>query len=272
MENAEIQDLLQMAISAAWAAGEVIMRHYRSAYQAWEKSPNNPVTTADLEADYLLCTRLTDATPQHGWLSEETSDNPERLDKRYLWVVDPLDGTQEFINGVDQFGVSIAFVGEGQPLLGVVHNPATGELFTGIVGQGPSYNRIPSHALSQRTDPLGARLMVSGTEINTGMWKASQGRFELQPVGSAAYKLARLAAGFGDAYVSLKPKHEWDVCAGVALVLAAGGRVTDLEGRPILFNQPDVRLHGVVAANATLHASLMETLRGGKNNEPTPTR
>jgi myo-inositol-1(or 4)-monophosphatase len=264
MDNAEIQDLLQMAISAAWAAGEVIMRHYRSSYQAWDKCPNNPVTTADLEADYMLHTRLLDANPQHGWLSEETSDSRERLDKRYTWIVDPLDGTQEFINGVDQFAVSVAFVEDNQPVLGVVLNPATGEMFAGIVGQGLSYNGIPPDSFSQRTDPDGTRLLVSDAEIDAGMWEPYREHFDLQPVGSAAYKLARLAAGFGDAYVSLKPKREWDICAGTALVQAAGGRVTDLEGRPVLFNQPNVRINGVVAANTALHTGLLRIL-GDRN-------
>jgi myo-inositol-1(or 4)-monophosphatase len=98
-------------------------------------------------------------------------------------------------------------------------------------------------------------MLVSGTEVELGMWAAHEHLFDLDQVGSAAYKLARLAAGFGDAFVSLRPKHEWDICAGVALVLAAGGRVTDLTGRPIRFN--------LAAANAALHAALIDLLQGG---------
>ena len=246
-----------MAVSAARQAGEVIMRHYRSAYEAWDKSPDNPVTTADLEADYVLCTQLTDATPEYGWLSEETADNPERLEKCCSWVVDPLDGTKEFIQGRDQFAVSIAFVEDGLPLLGVINNPATKEEFIGIVGQGLTYGGRNPIPLSDRAQFRGAQVLASDTEVKNGMWAPYQKTLKIVQVGSAAYKLARVAAGFGDAYISLNPKHEWDVCAGVALVLAAGGQVTDLSGNPIRFNQPDVLVQGIIASNTKLHPQLV---------------
>lgn len=261
MDGKQTKELLNLAVAAARGAGEVIMRHYRSSYESWNKSPDNPVTSADLEADYILCTQLTDATPEYGWLSEETSDNPERLDKCCSWVVDPLDGTKEFIQGLDQFAVSIAFVEDGLPLLGVVYNPATKEMITGLVGKGLTYNGETPTPLSGRTDPRGARVLASDTEVKNGMWAPYQKILKIDQVGSAAYKLARVAAGFGDAYISLKPKHEWDVCAGVALVLAAGGQVTDLAGNPLRFNQPNVLVHGVVAANSTLHAQLIELVK-----------
>ncbi len=261
MELAQARELLELAISAAQGAGDLIRRHYRSAYDAWEKSPNNPVTTADLEANDYLRRTLTAATPDYGWLSEETVDNRKRLDKSYSWIVDPLDGTQEFIQGVDQFAVSVALVENEVPLLGVVHNPVTEETMAGIVGEGITYNGAPARLLSDRTEIEGARVLVSDTEVSQGMWIRYQTILDLQQLGSAAYKLGRTAAGFGDAYISLKPKHEWDLCAGVALLLAAGGQTTDLAGRPLRFNQADVVINGVAAANPTLHANLMRLLR-----------
>lgn len=253
--------LLDLAVSAAQEAGQVIMRYYRSAYKAWDKSPDNPVTSADLEADYILCAQLTDATPEYGWLSEETADNPERLEKCCSWVVDPLDGTREFIQGLDQFAVSIAFVKDGLPLLGVVYNPATEEMITGIVGQGLSYNGQIPKGLSGRIELRGAQVLASDTEVKNGMWAPFQETLRVDQVGSAAYKLARVAAGFGDAYISLKPKHEWDVCAGAALILAAGGQVTNLAGNPLRFNQPQVLVQGIVAANSSLHPQLITLIK-----------
>ena len=252
--------LLKVAVSAAEAAGELIKSYYHSAYKAWDKKPDNPVTTADLAADQLLRERLTAATPDYGWLSEETRDTLERLEKRCVWVVDPLDGTKEFIEGLDEFAVSVALVQDGQPLLGVIHNPATGETIAGIVGQGITYNGKTAGVMSGRVEAHGARVLASNTEVRRGMWNPYLDVFDVQEVGSAAYKLGRVAAGFGDAYISLNPKHEWDICAGVALTLAAGGRATDLSGRPFRFNRADVLVNGVVAANPALHAGLMELL------------
>jgi myo-inositol-1(or 4)-monophosphatase len=262
MEPTQVWRLLEEALSATREAGDLIRARYRSAYQVWDKSPENPLTTADLEADHHLRTRLTAAAPDIGWLSEETADDLKRLDRPTTWIVDPLDGTQEFIQGLDQFAVSVALVENERPLLGVVHNPATGETFAGIVGEGLTYNDAPSRPLSARMQLHGAQVLVSDTEVSNGMWTVYQEVLDLKQVGSAAYKLARVAAGFGDAYVSLKPKREWDTCAGVALMLAAGGVVTDLEGREMRFNQPEVVVRGLVAANPTLHTRLLALLKG----------
>ncbi len=262
LEPAQARKLLERARSAALEAGELIRARYRSAYEVWDKNPENPITTADLEADHHLRTRLTAAAPDAGWLSEETADDLKRLDRCCAWVVDPLDGTEEFIRGVDQFAVSVAWVENGIPLLGVVHNPATGEIFAGIVGEGVAYNEGPSRPLSGQTTLRGAQVLVSDTEVREGMWARYQETLDLKQVGSAAYKLGRVAAGLADAYVSLKPKREWDICAGVALLLAAGGKVTDLEGKEIRFNQPEVMVNGLVAANPTQHTQLLELLKG----------
>ena len=264
--EASLHELLAAALAAALAAGEVIAGHYRSAYEAWDKKPDNPVTTADLEADRLLHERLTALTPTYGWLSEETVDTVDRLSKDRVWVVDPLDGTKEFIEGLDEFAVSVGLVQDGRPVLGVIHNPATGETMTGLVGEAQgedsvvSYNGHPARPLSGRTDPRGAQVLASNTEIRRGMWEPYQATLDIVEMGSAAYKLGRVAAGLGESYISLNPKNEWDICAGVALVLAAGGRVTDLTGRPFSFNNREVLVKGVVAANPILHAGLLSLL------------
>jgi myo-inositol-1(or 4)-monophosphatase len=261
MEIAQLQKLLEIAVSAAQGAGEVICSHYNSAYEQWDKSPNNPVTTADLEADAYLRTRLTAATPEYGWLSEETADSPQRLANCCSWVVDPLDGTQEFIAGLDQFAVSVGFVVDGRPLLGVIHNPATRETFTGIVGGGVTYQDEVAQPLSLVNELHEARVLASDNEVRQGLWDRYQPLLTLEQVGSAAYKLGRVGVGLADAYISLQPKHEWDVCAGVAIVLAAGGQVTNLAGEPLRFNQGKVVVEGLIAANPLLHAKLLNLLR-----------
>ncbi len=261
MESSQLQELLKIAVSAAKGAGELICSHYNSAYEQWDKSPNNPVTTADLEADAYLRTHLTAATPDYGWLSEETADNLERLDSCCSWVVDPLDGTEEFIAGLDQFAVSVGFVVDGQPLLGVIHNPATQETITGIVGGGVTYQNEAAQPLSLAAELRGARVLASDSEVRRGLWNRYQSTLTLEQLGSAAYKLGRVGVGLGDAYVTLRPKHEWDVCAGVAIIMAAGGQATDLAGEPLLFNQADVLVDGLIAANPALHTKLLDMLR-----------
>ena len=263
MDNREKESLLALARSAALKAGATIMPYYRSAVKTWDKSPDNPVTTADLAADRQLRDLLVGATPAYGWLSEETADTPTRLDKCCVWVVDPIDGTQEFIEGIDQFAVSVALVVQTRAVLGVVYNPATDELVSALADGTLCLNDTSVTPPSPHSDPAGARILVSDTEVKKGMWAPYQENLTLEQVGSAAYKLALVALGRGDAYISLKPKHEWDICAGVALVEAAGGVVSDLHGNAIRFNQPDVCVDGLIAAGPELYPRLLDLLSGG---------
>ena len=127
---------LKLAINASFKAGEIIMQYYCDDYEIKEKGYHNPVTTADNEADSYLKSTLMSARPQYGWLSEETVDSKSRLSKEKVWIVDPLDGTKEFIEGVPQFVVSIALVEKGTPIIGVLHNPDTKETFHAVKGKG----------------------------------------------------------------------------------------------------------------------------------------
>ena len=253
--------LLHVALDVAREAGQLLMSYYRSAYDAWDKSPDNPVTTADMEADSLLKARLMAETPQFGWLSEETVDSAQRLSKPWTWIVDPLDGTKEFIGGVDQFSVSIGLVHEGKPVLGVIYNPSTDQLMGGIVGQGLVHPLAEGQILSAREIAHGATVLVSNTEVTRGVWGPYETALSLKPTGSTAYKLGLVACGAGDAYITLRPKNEWDYCAGAALITAAGGKITDLDGIPLSFNRPKTLINGMVAANATLHRGLMAILQ-----------
>jgi len=136
---------LKIAKEAAIEAGKVILQYYKADYEIKEKSYHNPVTTADNAADDKIKNILTINRPQYGWLSEETLDSPERLSKKKVWVVDPLDGTKEFIEGVPNFVVSIGLVRDGKPILGVLYNPVTLELFTASEGEGAYLNNKRIH-------------------------------------------------------------------------------------------------------------------------------
>ncbi|MGH7880127.1 MAG: 3'(2'),5'-bisphosphate nucleotidase CysQ, partial [Candidatus Binataceae bacterium] len=190
---------LEAAQAAALAAGEILKRYYRDrGFKIDHKGKDNPVTTADLEADRKLKELLHDGFPGYGWLSEETADDGVRLDHERVWIVDPLDGTKEFIKGIPEFVVAIALAERGVPVLGVTYNPIRGELFAGARGGGMTFNGEPA-AVTRRTSLDHATVLASRSETSRGEWKAYEDRIKIDPIGSVAYKLALVAAGRADA-------------------------------------------------------------------------
>ena len=253
---------LELAVSAARAAGEALMRRFGGAHEVTYKGPDQPLTAADLEADEILRARLLGARPDYGWLSEETRDAPDRLRRQRVWIVDPLDGTRSYIAGRPEFAVSIGLAEAGRAVVGVVYNPATRELFWAERGGGawceapPRPEAARLHVTARSTGDQ-AVLLASRSEIAAGEFDPFHGGWVLRPTGSTAYKLARLAAGAGDVFLSRGPKSEWDVCAGALLVEEAGGRATDLAGGELRYNQPDPHVEGILATNGRLHGYLL---------------
>jgi len=204
-----------------------------------------PVTAADHAVNELLLEAL--PGPDEGWLSEETADELSRLERRRVWVVDPIDGTLEFVQGIPEWCVSIGLVEDGKAVAGGICNPAAGEFFLGSVETGLSLNgeSLPVPVRRRADEPL---VLASRSEVKRGEWARYQQRgFTVRPMGSVAYKLARVAAGLADATWTLVPKHEWDVAAGVALVSAGGGTVRTLEGEEPRFNRAKPKLSGLLA-------------------------
>jgi myo-inositol-1(or 4)-monophosphatase len=245
-----------LAVRAAREAGAIIRRHYAGVIDAREKRPDNPVTAADLEANARIRTLVTEAFPADGWLSEETADSTERLGRRRVWVVDPLDGTKEFIQRIPEFCVCVALVEEERPVVAVEYNPAAERLYVAVRGAGTTVDGAPARVSATARVP-DAVVLASRSEDQRGEWDAFKDRVRVRLTGSVAFKLAELAAGAGDATFTLTPKNEWDICAGTLLVEEAGGRVTDLEGRPLRFNQPSPLRPGMIASNGTLHDGLL---------------
>lgn len=254
-----MENVLINTIKIVEEAGQAIMSFYEDSYSVIEKSPDNPVTDADLAADTLLKERLLAMVPEAGWLSEETADTHKRLDKRLCWVVDPLDGTKEFVLGIPEFTVSVALVEDSRPVLGVVFNPATGELFNALRGKGSEYNRDQSHT-SQRENLVGAKIEASRSERIRGEFEPFETLVNVQTMGSIAYKLARVSAGLADATWSRGPKSEWDICAGLLLVEEAGGRCVDLDDNLISFNRAYPKVNGIVADNNLIHGEVIAAL------------
>ena len=241
---------LNIAKEAALDAGGIIMSYYKADYEIKEKGYHNPVTTADHEADSRLKEILIGAYPNYGWLSEETVDSPARLQMERVWVVDPLDGTKEFIEGIPNFVVSVALVENGEPIVGILYNPVTEELFTASKGSGAFLNGESIHC-STKENVSDMVILNSRSETRRGLWNPFDGTFgELRAIGSVAYKLGLTGAGKADIFASLRPKNEWDICAGNCIINEAGGKLIDLHGNPRLYNQESTLIEpGLIAGN-----------------------
>jgi myo-inositol-1(or 4)-monophosphatase len=244
---------LDAVADAARAAGKVIQRVRAEGFEVLSKGDAGPVTRADREADALLKDALPRIVPA-AWLSEETVDDPKRLQAERVWVVDPLDGTKEFVEGVPHYAVAAALVERGEPILGVVHNPSSGETWGAFRGGGAWKDGKPVRCAD------GRKLGASRSEIKRGEFEPFAKEWEVLPLGSIEYKLALVASGEIAGTVSRGPKHEWDVCAGAILVLEAGGRVTDCYGAAMRFNNAFPKTKGVLAGAPEPFARLKATL------------
>jgi len=253
---------LNLAVRASKEAGAIIMEYYKADYEIHDKGYHNPVTTADHAADSLLKEMLTESCPDYGWLSEETVDSPDRLSKERVWVVDPLDGTKEFIEGVPQFVVSIAIVENGEPVVGVLYNPVTKDTFAAAKGEGAFLNDKPIHCVTK--DSVGDMVILnSRSETRRGLWEPFANTFgELRAIGSVAYKLGLTAAGKADIFASLRPKNEWDICAGNCIINEAGGKLIDLNGNIRRYNQEYTIIEpGLIAGETEAVAKVMNVFK-----------
>jgi myo-inositol-1(or 4)-monophosphatase len=251
-------DVLTRIEGALKAAGDVFSRFTPGEVQAEFKAGHDPVTEADRSVDAVLRQNLLRAG--EGWLSEESADDLSRLDKERVWVVDPLDGTREFVMGLPEFCVSIGYVDRGKPVAGGIYNPATQETFLGAIDFGVRYNGKPARP-SQRASLDGALVLASRSEVKRGAWKPFENSvFTVRPMGSVAYKLALVSAGLADVTFTLTPKNEWDVVAGAALVKSAAGFVSTLERTDLIANRRDPLLSGLLACGNLMKDELLSLI------------
>ena len=257
---ARMENWLRRIQAALDAAVPAIAPYVPGAVAAEQKSGGRgPVTEADRVANTVLRECL--LRDGEGWLSEESADNPERLTKSVVWVVDPLDGTLEFVAGIPEWCISVALIVEGEAVAGGICNPARRETFVGSRQTGLLFNGQPANA-SSAAGLEGAVVLASRSEVKRGEWERFRHQaFQVIPMGSVAYKLARVAAGLAHATWTLTPKHEWDVAAGVALVESAGGVVRGLDGKPLRFNNRSALLTGLIACGPNLLDPFLKVLQ-----------
>lgn len=255
-DDAEILRRIEQALhTSADIARQFINQKLNVEY----KSDWDPVTEADREVNTALKEIL--LRDGEGWLSEETTDDLSRLDRQRVWIVDPIDGTREFIQGIPEWAISVAYVVDGEPVAGGICNPASDETVIGSLVSGVTYNGSPAK-ISDRSRLEGALILGSRSEAKRGEWdRFNDAVFRVRHVGSVAYKLGLVAGGIGDATWTLVPKHEWDVAAGVALIHAAGGYTRGLETRELKFNQANPLLKGLIACPVGLKDEIEATLQ-----------
>lgn len=251
-------DDLDRIADALAAAAEVLERFTPGEVEAELKEGGDPLTAADTAVNEVLAKMLRGR--DEGWLSEETTDAASRLERRRVWVVDPIDGTREFIDGIPEWCVSVGLVEDGVPVAGGVMSPPNGHLIIGSAETGVECNGQPA-GTTDSTDIRGALVLASRSEVKRGEWE----RFFSTPIavrnmGSVAYKLSLVGAGLADATWTLVPKNEWDVAGGAALVRAGGGQVFGTDGADVIFNRADPLMDGFIAVASGLCDQVMDLL------------
>lgn len=244
-------------------AGHVARDMAARGVASWSKENDSPVTEADMAVDALLHERLVGLAPTYGWLSEETADHPERLERRRVWIVDPIDGTRAFMAGRADWGVAAALVEDGRPVAGALYAPITDELFLAVAGRGASLNGAPIGASAVET-LAGAR--ADGPAPWLDLIDPAGLLRRVPRIRSLALRIARVASGEIDAAFAAPNAHDWDLAAADLLVHEAGGRLTTLDGLPLIYNAPEPRHGALISAGVRLHPSLADAARHGVNS------
>lgn len=231
-----------------WAGGNTQVRQ-------WEKVPGHPVCEADLEIDALLRDALRTIDPEAGWLSEETADNADRLDVPRVWVVDPIDGTRDYLRGRPGWAVSVALVEHGLPQLGILAAPARNEFWMARRGMGATRNGLSLKA-SGRAALSGARVPADSLpQVDRDLEMVAK-------PNSIALRMAMVAADEADLVATVRWGNEWDVAAAALIAQEAGAAVSDAVGRPLAFNRPDPRAFGMLCCAPAIHDAAVERLSG----------
>ncbi len=260
---------LAVAEEVALEAARLVLGYHRTDLKIDSKAGNEPVTEADRAASTLIVERLRAAFPDDAVLSEEIPDDGSRLGRPRVWMVDPIDGTSDFIAGDTGFVVMIGLVVDGRPRVGAVAHPLTGRVYGGVVGQGawrldPDGTRTPLRT-STLARPPGIRLVASKTHRTPRVdaVKRALGITDEMNVGSVGLKIGLVSEAVRDLYVYTGGRTKiWDTCGPEAILLGAGGRVTDLDGAPLIYDRPALyNSRGIVASNGPLHDFVIETLK-----------
>ncbi len=269
MAYLNLEDELKTAKGLAEEAGKEILKIFHSTQNLIieNKMDNSPVTIADKASNEIIIRGLGRSFPDYGILSEETADNPQRLEKEFVWIIDPLDGTRDFIRRQRSFTVMIGLARRGEPVLGVVYSPVEKKMYSAIKDKGAYldgyWDRQKIHVSPEKNISEMRVLIVRIKPEGEGLEQLMQMPFSgISLIGGAGYKAMMVAEGSAEVWYHRGRKcHEWDLCAPSMIVNEAGGQATDFYGNPLVFNKemPEL-LTGVLASNGKNHKGLVETL------------
>jgi myo-inositol-1(or 4)-monophosphatase len=246
--------VLDSVAQIAAEAGRIAHARCGTAFERWEKKPGDPVCDIDLEVDAFLRERLSALDPEAGWLSEESLDASDRYERRRAWVVDPIDGTRDYLRDRPGWCVSVALVEDRVPVLGVLAAPIRGELWTGARGQGSRRNGVPLR-VSPRAALAGARVP------SDKLPKVDRDLIAVARPNSIALRIALVAAGEADLVATLRWGFEWDIAAAALIAEEAGATVSGALGQPLAFNTASGEAFGVLVATPGIHAAAVDRLR-----------
>ena len=239
--------------------GALALSYFHDGVKHWQKGPDDPVSEADHAVDDLLRHKLLENRPTYGWLSEETEDDPKRLDREDIWVVDPIDGTRAFIQQRAEFTVCAALVRQGRPLAAAVYNPATEEFYDAVLGGGARLNGEPIR-VSGATSFEGSRLLTGRLLFKNAGAGDKPAEVTIHMVNSIAYRMCLVAEGRYDACISLSGKSDWDIAAAELILAEAGGVNTNAHGQDFEYNLPEPRHKSVISAGPALHTHVLQYL------------
>jgi 3'(2'), 5'-bisphosphate nucleotidase len=277
---ADLARELDIARQLAQKAAALVRRFSEQPVAVKYKDAGEPVTEADLAANALIVSGLAQEFAGDAILSEELPDDGSRLGKERVWMVDPIDGTRDFIRGQPGYVVMIGLCVDGRPALGVVAHPTTGVVWSGVVGQGAwrdqaDGTRIPV-TTSALAEPPGVRIVVSKSRRSPQIdaFRLALGVTDEMNVGSVGLKVALVCQGDRDLYLYGGEQTKlWDTCAPEAILTAAGGRMSDMDGRPLVYTKTDLNNRdGVVASNGPLHDHVIRALAAARGKSPTTSR
>jgi myo-inositol-1(or 4)-monophosphatase len=251
------EDAARLA-AAVQEAGAVALKFYKGPLKKWTKGEgDSPVTEADIAANELLHAHL--LRPGEGWLSEESENDPARLRARRVWVVDPIDGTRAFIAGREDWSISAALVEDGRPTVAAVFAPVTEEMFVATVGNGATRNDVAMTATSG-SELAGAKL-GGPKRIVDWLTQRHPNLVAMPRIHSLALRIVRVATGELDAAIAGGSGHDWDLAAADLLVHEAGGAITGLDGKPLIYNKPEPVHSMLVAAGKNRHSLLVDCVK-----------
>lgn len=249
--------LIAQLAAVAREAGAVAMAKFCLPFKSWNKDNFSPVSEVDIAIDLLLRERLMAIAPRFGWLSEESVDDPKRLEARQVWIVDPIDGTRAFIAGREDWTISIGLADAGRPLAAALYAPVKDTLYLAFRGAGATLNgvslRLDAGGIVTPAVTAGPKLWIEKLAIHLPVTAHSK-------VHSLALRIAQIGSGELDIAFAGGNSHDWDLAAADLIVHEAGGALTSLRGDAPIYNRPDPVHPPLIAAGRERHAQLLRII------------